>query len=148
MALAKGDSINCYSKSQFVNLSPIQESLVQKVAFGIYRPCCGNSTAFPDCNHGMALLGVLELMAANVASENQMFEAAKYINAYWFPTNYYDLARYFKEKENKDFSQIDAKIILEKDYSSSTGYANIKQWLDQKEGKVQNSSGTGASCGV
>ena len=30
-----------------------------KIAKGIYRPCCNNSTYFPDCNHGMAMLGLL-----------------------------------------------------------------------------------------
>ena len=33
----------------------------------------------------MAMLGILELMAAGDASEDQMFEAAKYISAFWFP---------------------------------------------------------------
>lgn len=140
-------SMNYYAKDNLFNLTSEQDALVQKVASGIYRPCCDNSTAFPDCNHGMALLGVLEMMASKGANENQMFEAAKYINAYWFSTNYYDLARYFKDKEGKNFNQIDAKIILGKDYSSASGYGAIKKWLDAKNGTQQNNS-QGSSCGV
>lgn len=145
--LSKDSSMNYYSKSDLIKLTTDQENLVQKVASNIYRPCCDNSTAFPDCNHGMALLGVLEILAANGASEKQMYDSAKYINAYWFPSNYYDLAKYFKDKEGKDFSQIDVKTILGKDYSSASGYGAIKKWLDTKNGVEQN-TGQGSSCGV
>jgi len=67
-----------FAKSDLAPLSEEQQAMLQKVAENTYRPCCGNSTAFPDCNHGMALLGVLELIAANGASEDEMFEAAKF----------------------------------------------------------------------
>lgn len=145
--LSLEESMNYYSKSELFKLTESQEQLVEKVASGIFRPCCDNSTAFPDCNHGMALLGVLELMASNGASEAQMFEAAKYFNAFWFPTNYYDLAKYFKLKDGTDFDKVSAATILGKDYSSAIGYYNIKKWLEEKEGKVQQEEG-GASCGV
>lgn len=146
-SLGKETSMNYYAKDNLFNLTSKQEALVQKVASGIFRPCCDNSTAFPDCNHGMALLGVLEIMASKGADENQMFETAKYFNAFWFPTNYYDLARYLKLKDGKDFNNIDGRIILGKNYSSASGYNNIKKLLEEKEGKVQNSGG-GSSCGV
>lgn len=145
--LSKEASMNYYAKDNLFKLSQSQEESVARVASGIFRPCCDNSTAFPDCNHGMALLGVLELMASKGATEQQMFEAAKYVNAFWFPTNYYDLARYFKLKDGTDFNKIDAKTILSKDYSSASGYNSIKKWLEEKEGKVQDQQG-GSSCGV
>ncbi len=75
--LAKNDAMSYYSKSSLVPLTQEQQNLVNQVSSNIYRPCCNNPTSFPDCNHGMALLGVLELMAANGASENQMYEAGK-----------------------------------------------------------------------
>ena len=146
-SLASGDPMNYYSKEALINLNAEQEALVQKVASNIYRPCCNNSTAFPDCNHGMALLGVLQLMAGNGATEDQMFEASKYINAYWFPSNYYDLALYFKNKEGKKFSQVPATIILGKDFSSSSGWQVAKQWLINK-GIVEQPPKTGGGCGV
>ncbi|QQG43994.1 MAG: hypothetical protein HYW86_03980 [Candidatus Roizmanbacteria bacterium] len=145
--LAKENPMNYYSKEELIPLTSDQASLVEKVASNIYRPCCNNSTAFPDCNHGMALLGVLQLMASQGANENQMFEAAKYFNAFWFPGNYYDLALYFKNKEGKNFKQIDPKLILSKDYSSASGWKNTKVWLSE-QGLIQEAPKQGGGCGV
>lgn len=145
--LAKGDAVNYYSKRALVSLSVEQEDLVNKVASNIYRPCCGNSTAFPDCNHGMALLGILELMAASGAEENEMYEAAKYINAFWFPGNYYDIALYFKNKEGKDYKDVDARQILGKDISSAFGAREVKKWLAEN-GIVEQPPKQGGGCGV
>jgi len=104
-SLSKTQPMDYYAKSDLIPMTTEQENLVEKVASNIYRPCCNNSTAFPDCNHGMALLSVLQLMAANSATEKQMFEAAKYYNAFWFPSNYYDLALYFKNKDGKNLAR-------------------------------------------
>lgn len=146
-SLAKGDPMNFYAKGDLIPLTENQEKLVEKVTSRIYRPCCNNSTAFPDCNHGMALLAVLQLMAANGANESQMFEAAKYFNAYWFPGNYYDLALYFKNKEGKSFSQIPGEVVLGKDYSSASGWQAVKQWLADK-GLIKQPPRQGGGCGV
>ena len=145
--LAKSDAMNYYSKASLINLTPKMESLVQTVAAAIYRPCCNNPTSFPDCNHGMALLGVLELMAANGADEDQMFEAAKYFNAFWFPGNYYDLATYFKNKEGKDYKNVEARVLLSKEYSSASGYQTVKRWLIDK-GYAKEPPKTGRGCGT
>ncbi|MFA6004986.1 MAG: hypothetical protein WC775_00685 [Patescibacteria group bacterium] len=146
-SLAKSEAMNYYSKSELISLTAEQEALVALVASNIFRPCCDNSTAFPDCNHGMALLGVLQLMAANGATEKDMYEASKYFNAFWFPGNYYDLALYFQNKEGKSFKDVDAKILLSKDFSSATASQNIKQWLANK-GLVQQPPKQGGGCGV
>lgn len=146
--LSRDKSMNYYSKVNLIPLTAEQEGLVQKVASNIYRPCCDNSTAFPDCNHGMALLGVLELMASNGASEQQMYDAAKYINAYWFPTNYYDIAKYLKANGGKSFSQMDSKTVLGKTYSSASGYSQIKKWLTERETKNEAPQQGSSSCGV
>lgn len=145
--LGAGDPMNYYSKQNLINLTDNQEKLVEKVASNIYRPCCNNSTAFPDCNHGMALLGVLQLLASNNATESQMFDAAKYINAYWFPSNYYEIALYFKNKDNKDFKDISGETILGKNYSSSSGWSNVKQWLVDHN-IVEKPPQGGGGCGV
>ena len=146
-SLGKTDAMNYYSKSSLVPLTKEQEALVEAVASDIYRPCCDNSTAFPDCNHGMALLGVLELMAAKGANEDQMYEAAKYFNAFWFPGNYYDLALYFRNKEKKNFQSVDARLILSREYSSATGWQTVKQWLSEK-GIIEQPPKQGGGCGV
>jgi len=146
-SLSKTEPMDYYAKSDLIPMTIEQENLVEKVAGNIYRPCCNNSTAFPDCNHGMALLSVLQLMSANGATEKQMYEAAKYYNAFWFPSNYYDLALYFKNKEGKKFSQVPAQIMLGKDFSSSSGWQAAKQWLVNK-GVVEQPPKQGGSCGV
>lgn len=146
-SLSKTQPMDYYAKSDLIPMTAEQESLVQKVASNIYRPCCDNSTAFPDCNHGMALLAVLQLMAGNNATENQLFEAAKYYNAFWFPSNYYDLALYFKNKEGKKFSQVPAQTILGKEFSSASGWQRAKQWLSEK-GIIEQPPKTGGGCGV
>src|SRR3989344_6627325 len=71
--MSQGDTMNHYGKHQFINLTNEQQSLVKRVSKNIYRPCCGNSTYFPDCNHGMAMLGLLELLAANNISEKEIY---------------------------------------------------------------------------
>ncbi|OGI78079.1 hypothetical protein A3C65_03370 [Candidatus Nomurabacteria bacterium RIFCSPHIGHO2_02_FULL_41_150] len=83
--LAKGSAMNHFSMHKFVTLTPEQQALVEKVAKNVYRPCCQNSTYFPDCNHGMAMLGLLELMASQGAKEEEMNKVAEEVNGYWFP---------------------------------------------------------------
>lgn len=145
--LSKSNPMDYYSKGDLISMTQDQEDLVLRVASNIYRPCCDNPTSFPDCNHGMALLGILELLAANGASEKEMYQEAKYINSYWFPSTYYDLALYFKNKEKKEFKDVDAKLVLGKDYSSGSGYSSAKKWLTDN-GVVEEPPQQGGSCGV
>src|SRR3989344_7592917 len=72
--VAKGNAMEHYSMHALVTLTPAQQELVDRVSENIYRPCCGNATHFPDCNHGMAMLGLLELMAAQGVSEEEMYK--------------------------------------------------------------------------
>ena len=83
--LADGDAVNHYSRHPFIILTRNQQALVERVAKNVYRPCCSNSTYFPDCNHGMAMLGLLELMASQGVGEKEMYDVAAKVNAYWFP---------------------------------------------------------------
>ncbi len=83
--LAKGGAMDHYSMHEFVTLTPEQQVLVEKVSKNIFRPCCKNPAYFPDCNHGMAMLGLLELMASEEAGEEEMYKIAEEVNGYWFP---------------------------------------------------------------
>ena len=140
--IAKGDAMDHYSKYNFVNLTPAQQSLVERVSQGIYRPCCGNSVYFPDCNHGMAMLGLLELMASQGISEKDMYKVALRVNSYWFPDTYLTIAKYLKEVKNTSFDKIDPKTLLGKEYSSGAGFRAILQQVTPTE------NGGGGSCGV
>lgn len=146
-SLAKSNPMDYYAKETLIPMTAEQEALVESVASNIYRPCCGNSTAFPDCNHGMALLSVLQLMASQGATEDEMYQAGKYFSAFWFPSNYYDLAIYFENKENTEFKDLDPRKLLSAEYSSSQGWGRAKQWL-QDQGVIEQPPRGGGGCGV
>ncbi|MEK7178307.1 MAG: hypothetical protein AAB721_01470 [Patescibacteria group bacterium] len=139
--IAKGGAMDHYSKHSFITLTPEQQALVEKVSKNIYRPCCNNSTYFPDCNHGMAMLGLLELLASQGVSENQMYETALQINTLWFPEQYATIARYFESK-GQTLSAISPKEILGINYSSASGFSRIAALVPQV--KQQG----GGSCGI
>ncbi|OGJ43191.1 hypothetical protein A3J23_01795 [Candidatus Peregrinibacteria bacterium RIFCSPLOWO2_02_FULL_48_14] len=140
-SVSVGDSMDHYSRHEWIVLTDEQQALVEEVAKNIYRPCCGNSTYFPDCNHGMAMLGFLELMAAQGGSEEEMYEAALVLNSYWFPGTYLTIGKYFA-KEGTDWEDIDPKTALSAEFSSSAGYKNILSTVEPSQ-----ASG-GGSCGV
>lgn len=140
--LSKDKAMNYYSKYAFVTLTDEQQAAVERVSQNIYRPCCNNSTYFPDCNHGMAMLGLLELLASQGVLEDEMYRVALEVNSFWFPQTYLTLAKYFKEK-GVDWKNTDAKLLLSKEYSSSSGY---KQVLTEINPVEQNRGG--GSCGV
>ena len=142
-----GNSMDYYAKQAIVPLTEDQEKLVNEVASNVYRPCCGNSTAFPDCNHGMALLGIFELMAAQGATQSEMYQAGKYISSYWFPSNAFDAALYFKNKDGKDFEDVDPKLFLSKEIFSGSGGKEVKAWL-VNNGIQEKPPAQGGGCGV
>jgi len=98
--------------------------MVEEMSRGIYRPCCGNSTHFPDCNHGMAMLGLLELMASQGVSEADIWKTALAVNSYWFPDTYLTIAMYMQNK-NVAWAEVEPKEMLGANYSSGQGYAKI-----------------------
>lgn len=139
--LSQGDAMNHYSRHPFVVLTPEEQQLVERVSKNIYRPCCDNPTFFPDCNHGMAMLGLLELMASQGISEKEMYRAALQVNSYWFPEEYRTLATYF-ERRGVKWEEIVPKEILGARYSSASGYARILAEIPPPEPQ------SGGSCGV
>jgi hypothetical protein len=139
--LAKGSAMDYYSKHVLVKLTPEQLELVEKVSQGIYRPCCNNSTYFPDCNHGMAMLGLLELVASQGAGEKAMYQAALAANSYWFPQVYATIARYLEAK-GMAWDKADAAGILGPNFSSASGYRQVLSQIQP----VESSGGQG--CGI
>jgi len=135
-----------YASMDLISLSPEQQLRVEEVAAGVYRPCCNNPTLFPDCNHGMAMLGLLELMASKGASTDQMFEAAKYVNAFWFPQQNLETALYLKSSQNMDFKDADARLVTSAGFSSGSGFTANHQEL-QSSGLLPQAPNQGGSCG-
>lgn len=139
--LAREDAMDHYSRYSFITLTPKQQALVERVAKNIYRPCCNNSTYFPDCNHGMAMLGLLELMASQGATESDMYKVALEVNTLWFPDTY-EAIKTFVISQGGDWSTVDPKKILGAEYSSASGYQKILSQMKPQEQKG------GASCGA
>ena len=139
--LAKGDTMNHYSAHAFVVLTLEQQTLVERVSQGIFRPCCGNSTYFPDCNHGMAMLGLLELLASQGLGEKEMYEVALQANSYWFPSTYLTIAKYFAE-QGISWDEVSPKEALSARYSSAQGFQQIRAAVEPLEQQG------GPGCGV
>lgn len=69
----------------------------------------------------MAMLGLLDLIASQGASIDDMFTAAKYMNAFWFPQQTLEAAVYLKASQNTEFKDADARLIIGRDFSSGSG---------------------------
>lgn len=145
--LAAKPIADLYASAPLIPLTIGQQARLEEVAAAVYRPCCNNPTSFPDCNHGMAMLGVLQLLAAQNATPDEMFAAAKYLNAFWFPQQTAELALAFKVGKNQDFAEIDARELVGAGVSSSTGYRGVHQWLADNK-LLPQTGGGGNSCGV
>jgi hypothetical protein len=142
--LGAKDAVQLYSSTDIIPLTAKQQALVDKISQNIYRPCCGNPTSFPDCNHGMAILGLIELMVSQGYGEENIYEAALAFNSYWFSQTYIDLAYYFQTQEDTAWEDVDAKRVLSAQFSSAQGYQAIKKEI----GTIPGSAQVGASCGA
>lgn len=133
-----------YAKFSYIPLTDQQQVLVVKIAENIFRPCCGNSTAFPDCNHGMAALGLIELMVYQNFSEEEIYKTVLAFNSYWFPQTYLDIAYHFA-KNGRDYNKVPASEILSKTFSSAMGYAAVKKQLQESGAPtIKQEGGCGA----
>ncbi|NIM92769.1 MAG: hypothetical protein GTO18_03520 [Anaerolineales bacterium] len=145
--LGQKDPTELYSSAKILSLTPGQQALVEKVSAIVYRPCCNNPTIFPDCNHGMAMLGLLELLAANGSTEAEMMEAAKYFNAFWFPQQSIEVATFFQTTKELIFSKVDAELVVGPQIFSGSGFKGLHDWLGEN-GLLEEAPNQGGSCGV
>ncbi len=143
-AKAPGDLL---ASTKIMTLTDEQQARLDEVSASVYRPCCDNPTHFPDCNHGMAMLGLLELMASQNASADDMYKAAKYVNAFWYPQQTLEVATLFKAAQKVDFAEADAKTIVSQQFSSGSGFQAVHQYLAQN-GLLEQAPSSGGSCGV
>lgn len=141
--LGSKETSELYSSTELIKLTPEQEEIVQKIAENVYRPCCGNHTAFPDCNHGMAALGYIQLAVKQGVSEKQIYKDLLALNSFWFPQNYVDIAMYLN-KQGKDWKKLDAKTLLSSQYSSAQAARQIRQSIQNVPGINVQGGGCGA----
>ncbi len=134
-----------YASIDLIPLTAEQQKRVEEVAAAVYRPCCDNSTLFPDCNHGMAMLGLLELMASQGATTDQMFEAAKYLNAFWFPQQTLEIAIYIQTNDWLDFTTADPRKVVGKALSSASDFKAVREAL-LEDGLLKEAPSPGGGC--
>ncbi|HEX3053668.1 MAG TPA: hypothetical protein VHP83_23620 [Aggregatilineaceae bacterium] len=139
--LGNQDAVDLYNSAPLISLTPEQDDLVYQVTENIFRPCCGNPTVFPDCNHGMAVLGLLELLASQGATEQEMYQAALVFNSYAFPDTYITLAAYFATQDIT-WTEVAPAVALGSDYSSRRGAQRIAAAV----GPIPGSPDQGGSC--
>lgn len=137
-----------FNKFSVVPLTPNQEALVTQIAEATYRPCCNNSTFFQDCNHGSALLGLLQLGASQGLTEDELYREALAFNSFWFPQNYIQTALYFKVVKNIDWEKVNPKEVMGYDYSAVGSWSkNVQTEIAKIPNLIPQTQG-GAGCGV
>lgn len=137
-----------FNKFRIVELTPQQEALVVRIAKNSYRPCCDNSTFFQDCNHGSALLGLLQLGASQGLSEDELYREALAFNSFWFPRNYIYNALYMKVVKRQDWNKVDAKALMGSGFSSASGSAGIQAEVAKIPNLIPKQNGEGERCSV
>lgn len=136
-----------FNKFKTVPLTAKQEELVTKIAKNTYRPCCNNSTFFQDCNHGSALLGLLQLGASQGLSEKDLYKEALAFNSFWFPDTYIKTALYFKVIKNTNWDKVNPKEVMGQDFSSIGGWIqNVNSEISKMPNLIPQVRGPG--CGV
>ena len=142
--LARGDAMQYLNKFDIVKLSPEQQKLVGDIAQNVYRPCCGNSTWFPDCNHGMAALAAIELLVAAGVDEKDIYRHVLSLNSFWFADSYLYVATHFA-RQGIPWASVDAKAVLGKDYSSAQGAGDVSNKVGPLPYKPEQKGG---ACGA
>ena len=143
--LGQHPATELYASQPLISLTPEQQTRLEQVAYNVYRPCCNNHTAFADCNHGMAMLGLLELLASQDVSVDEMFAVAKAVNGFWFPQQVVETAVFFKATMNLDYADVDPRMATGPEVFSGSGYNQVRQWLAAND-LLDQPQGGGNSC--
>ncbi len=132
-----------------VRLTHAQEATALEVATTTFRPCCDNSTFFQDCNHGSALLGLIELGASQGASLDHLYRVARVANSFWFPSQYAMTAMYFAYFQQQPWPTVSPRLALGPDYSSASGWQrNVADALAGRKASGPPTQRASASCGM
>ena len=141
--LGTKSSKTLFSSQEIIPLTAEQQDKVKMISENVFRPCCGNPTSFPDCNHGMAALGYIELAVANGLSEEQIYKDLLAFNSAWFPTTYVEMGVFFSQ-QGTEWEKVDPKLALSQEYSSAQGAQKIHQAV----ANVPGIKSQGGSCGA
>lgn len=136
-----------YAASSLATLDKRQQARLEEAVDAIYRPCCDNATSFPDCNHGMAMLGLLEVLAARGVEVEELFDAAKMVNRFWFPSQSAELALYYRAQGVAEFAAISPREAVSAERFSGRGFGEMHKWL-VGNGLLNSQNQGGSNCGV
>jgi hypothetical protein len=138
-----------FDKFPILDLTDEQAARVVAIAEATYRPCCNNSTFYQDCNHGSALLGLLQLGAAQGLGDDELYREGLAFNSFWFPDYYVRTALFFKVVEGKEWPDVDPRVVLGFDYSAGGPWQeNVAARLEAYPDLIPPEPGGGAGCGV
>ena len=139
------NSMAYFDKLSLLNLTPLEQNKMYDVATHSYRPCCDNPTAFPDCNHGAALLALTELGASEGLNESQLYMLDLQAQTLWFPSYYATTALELHYKNVSYWAN--ARVVLGANYSSASGWYH-NSYGPLKANNQLPSAGQAAACGV
>lgn len=105
-----------------LSMTADQEQAALEVAQNTFRPCCDNPTYFQDCNHGSALLGLIELAASQGATKTELYKVALMANSFWFPSEYIKTALYLMLYERRTWKEMRSQDIMGPRFSSASGW--------------------------
>ncbi len=103
-------------------LSAEQAARVAEIASRTFRPCCDNPALFQDCNHGAAMLGLLELGASQGLDTAALERVALAANSYWFPREHLKTALFFQLFEGRAWAELPPAELLGARYASASGW--------------------------
>lgn len=130
-------------------LSGKQEALVHGAATKTFRPCCDNSTFYQDCNHGSALLGLMELAASQGATLDEIYRGALAANSYWFPDKYVLTALYFMRAGHPRWNSVEPAVVLGHEFSSLSGWQrNVNAPLLSAHVRLPSDLASQLACGI
>jgi hypothetical protein len=93
------------------------------------------------------MLGLLELMAGRGASEDEMFEAAKTVNSFWFPQQALETTVFFQATMQLEYGDVDGRMAAGPEVFSTSGFRSVREWLTSN-GQLEQAPNSGGGCGV
>lgn len=120
-----------YNSFELVTTTQEQQEIVNKISSEGAVPSCGNTFNLPDCSCSFAVLALTELGASQGLTEEEIYEDLKGILPYRFPRIYVLHAIYFKLTKNLDWDSVDAKTLVNKEFSSAQGVTRTHRELAQ-----------------
>lgn len=122
--LGSRPATDVYATADLIPLQAGEQERLERVAQAVFRPCCDNSTHFPDCNHGMAMLGLLTLLTTQGADEAALFQAARAANGIWFPAQSRHIAAYLQTRGRPE-----ARTSVGRELASISGHKRLMSRL-------------------